>query len=159
MGFLQGKRALIVGVASNRSIAWGIAKAMHREGAELAFTYQTDKLKPRVESIAEATGSKIVIPCDVAFDDQIDLRERLQGLWRYRAVVALGTLLGASAALIWGLTTPRTYAAQVALVVNQSKLDDRTGQPMMSVATFRPYIENASLAQKVIQEFGLHDPP
>ena len=52
MGFLQGKRALIVGVASNRSIAWGIAKAMHREGAELAFSYPTEKLKPRVEKFA-----------------------------------------------------------------------------------------------------------
>jgi len=72
MGFLAGKRALIVGVASPRSIAWGIAEAMHEQGAELAFTYQTDKLKPRVESIAEATGADIVIPCDVAFDDQID---------------------------------------------------------------------------------------
>jgi enoyl-[acyl-carrier protein] reductase I len=71
MGFLAGKRALIVGVASPRSIAWGIAEAMHEQGAELAFTYQTDKLKPRVESIAEATGSNIVIPCDVAFDEQI----------------------------------------------------------------------------------------
>ena len=72
MGFLAGKRALIVGVASNRSIAWGIAEAMHEQGAELAFTYQTDKLKPRVESIAEATGSNIVIPCDVALDEQIE---------------------------------------------------------------------------------------
>ena len=72
MGFLAGKRALIVGVASPRSIAWGIAEAMHEQGAELAFTYQTDKLKPRVECIAEATGSNIVIPCDVAFDEQID---------------------------------------------------------------------------------------
>ncbi len=53
MGFLAGKRALIVGVASPRSIAWGIAEAMHEQGAELAFTYQTEKLKPRVESIAE----------------------------------------------------------------------------------------------------------
>jgi enoyl-[acyl-carrier protein] reductase I len=72
MGFLAGKRALIVGVASPRSIAWGIAEAMHEQGAELAYTYQTDKLKPRVESIAAATGSDIVIPCDVAFDEQID---------------------------------------------------------------------------------------
>jgi len=82
MGFLAGKRALIVGVASPRSIAWGIAEAMHEQGAELAFTYQTDKLKPRVESIAEATGSNIVIPCDVAFDDQIDgLFAELRNHW------------------------------------------------------------------------------
>jgi len=71
MGFLAGKRALIVGVASNRSIAWGIAEAMHEQGAELAFTYQTDKLKPRVDSIAELTGSRIVLPCDVASDYEI----------------------------------------------------------------------------------------
>jgi enoyl-[acyl-carrier protein] reductase I len=82
MGFLAGKRALIVGVASPRSIAWGIAEAMHEQGAELAFTYQTDKLKPRVESIAEATGSSIVLPCDVAFDDQIDgLFAELRNHW------------------------------------------------------------------------------
>ena len=72
MGFLQGKRALIVGVASKRSIAWGIAEAMHREGAEMAFTYQTERLKSRVEQIAEICESDIMIPCDVAFDDQIE---------------------------------------------------------------------------------------
>ena len=82
MGFLAGKKALIVGVASARSIAWGIAEAMHREGAELAFTYQTDKLKSRVDKIAEETGSKIVLPCDVAFDDQIDdVFEQLGKQW------------------------------------------------------------------------------
>jgi Enoyl-[acyl-carrier-protein] reductase (NADH) len=51
MGFLQGKRILIVGLASNRSIAWGIAQAMHREGADLAFTYQNEKLRGRVEKM------------------------------------------------------------------------------------------------------------
>lgn len=71
MGFLNGKRALIVGVASPRSIAWGIAEAMHEQGAELAFTYQNDKLKSRVEKIADETGSSIVIPCDVASDEEI----------------------------------------------------------------------------------------
>jgi len=72
MGILNGKRALIVGVASPRSIAWGIAEAMHREGAELAFTYQTEKLKSRVDKIAEQTGSKLVMELDVAHDEQID---------------------------------------------------------------------------------------
>ena len=66
MGFLDGKRALIVGLASNRSIAWGIAQAMHREGAELAFTYQNDKLKSRVEKMADECGSKLTFPCDVS---------------------------------------------------------------------------------------------
>ncbi|MBT3505980.1 MAG: enoyl-ACP reductase [Piscirickettsiaceae bacterium] len=74
MGFLQGKRVLIVGVASPRSIAAGIALAMAREGAEIAFTYQNDKLKSRVEKIAEQCGSDsaLIFPCDVASDDQID---------------------------------------------------------------------------------------
>lgn len=72
MGFLAGKRALIVGVASDRSIATGIANAMHREGAELAFTYQTDKLKGRVDKLAEKLGSQLTFPCDVASDDEID---------------------------------------------------------------------------------------
>lgn len=72
MGFMQNKRALIVGVASNRSIAYGIAEAMRREGAEIALTYQNDKLKERVEKLAEELGAKIVLPCDVASDEQID---------------------------------------------------------------------------------------
>lgn len=71
MGFMQGKRVLIVGLASNRSIAWGIAQAMHREGAELAFTYQNDKLKSRVEEMAAECGSNIVVECDVSYDDHI----------------------------------------------------------------------------------------
>jgi enoyl-[acyl-carrier protein] reductase I len=72
MGFLHDKRALIVGIASQRSIAWGIANAMHREGAQLAFTYQNDRLKDRVEEAANTFGSNIVLPCDVAEDTQID---------------------------------------------------------------------------------------
>ena len=72
MGLLEGKRALVVGVASNRSIAWGIAKAMQREGAELALTYQNEKLKARVEKFADELNSEIpVVPCDVANDDEI----------------------------------------------------------------------------------------
>ncbi len=78
MGFMQGKKALIVGVASNRSIAWGIAKAMHREGAEIALTYQGDKLKGRAEKFATELGSDITIPCDVSSDDEI--RETFKSL-------------------------------------------------------------------------------
>jgi enoyl-[acyl-carrier protein] reductase I len=72
MGFLQDKRILITGVASNRSIAWGTARAMSREGAQLAFSYQTEKLRPRVEKLAAELGSDIVLPLDVASDQQID---------------------------------------------------------------------------------------
>ncbi|GAB6034159.1 enoyl-ACP reductase FabI [Galenea microaerophila] len=72
MGFLTGKRALIVGVANNKSIAYGIAKQMHAQGAEIALTYQNDKLKGRVEKIAEELDSKIVLPLDVTSDEQIE---------------------------------------------------------------------------------------
>ena len=71
MGFLAGKRALIVGVATDRSIAWGIAQAMHREGAELAFTYPHDRMKERVVPLAESLGSKLTMQLDVTVDDQI----------------------------------------------------------------------------------------
>ena len=74
MGFLAGKRILIVGVASKLSIASGIAAAMHREGAELAFTYQNEKLKGRVEGFAADWGSSadLCFPCDVANDADIE---------------------------------------------------------------------------------------
>lgn len=71
MGFLSGKKILIAGLISNKSIAAGIAEAMHREGAELAFTYQTEKFKERVQDLAAQWNSKIVIPCDVASDEEI----------------------------------------------------------------------------------------
>lgn len=72
MTFLTGKRILVTGVASNRSIAYGIAHAMHREGAELAFTYQHNKLQARVEKFAADFKSRIVLPCDVAKDASIE---------------------------------------------------------------------------------------
>jgi len=82
MGFLSGKRALIVGLASNRSIAYGIAQAMHREGCELAFTYQNEKLQGRVEKMAAEMDSEITMPCDVASDEQIEaVFTRLDDFW------------------------------------------------------------------------------
>jgi enoyl-[acyl-carrier protein] reductase I len=85
MGFLKGKKILIVGVASNRSIAWGTAHAMAQQGAEIAFTYQTEKLQKRVVDLAQKVGSDIVLPCDVGDDAQIEavfdaLGERWDGL-------------------------------------------------------------------------------
>jgi enoyl-[acyl-carrier protein] reductase I len=71
MGILSGKRALIVGVATDRSIAWGIAQAMHEHGATLAFTYGNEKLRERVEPLAASVGSKIVLPMDVTVDSQV----------------------------------------------------------------------------------------
>jgi len=82
MGFMTGKRALIVGVASERSIAWGIAKAMHREGAQLALTYQTEKLKSRVDKCAAMVDSDLVLPLDVCDDEQIeDVFSQLGNRW------------------------------------------------------------------------------
>lgn len=82
MGFLSGKRALITGVASDRSIATGIAEAFKREGAELAFTYQGERLKSRVEAFAASLGSTIVLPLDVAEDAQIDeVMQELRAQW------------------------------------------------------------------------------
>jgi enoyl-[acyl-carrier protein] reductase I len=72
VGFLAGKRALIVGLASERSIAHGIAQAMHREGAELAFTYQNDRLRERVLEMAQGFDAKFTLPMDVASDAEIE---------------------------------------------------------------------------------------
>lgn len=72
MGFLAGKRILILGLLSNRSIAYGIARACHAQGAELAFTYQNDRFKGRITDMAAEFGSSLVFPCDVAEDEQID---------------------------------------------------------------------------------------
>ncbi len=87
MGFMAGKKALIVGVASDRSIATGIAEAFVREGADVAFTYQNDKLRGRVEKLAERLGQDtgLLFPCDVTSDDEIagvfaELGERWDGL-------------------------------------------------------------------------------
>lgn len=82
MGFLDNKKALIVGVASNRSIAWGIAQAMHAQGAELAFTYQNDRLQSRVEKLAKQCDSEITLPCDVSSDENItQLFSQLGNSW------------------------------------------------------------------------------
>ena len=72
MGFLAGKRLLITGVLNNRSIAYGIARACHREGAELAFSYQGERFKDRITEFAAEFGSQLVFDCDVADDAQIE---------------------------------------------------------------------------------------
>lgn len=71
MAFLSGKRILVTGLLSNRSIAWGIAKAARREGAELAFTYQNERFKDRVTDMARELGSDLVFPCEVTSDEEI----------------------------------------------------------------------------------------
>ncbi|HZN25195.1 MAG TPA: SDR family oxidoreductase [Burkholderiales bacterium] len=72
MGFLAGKKILVTGLLSERSIAYGIARAMRREGAELAFTYQGETVRKRVEKLAPEFESEIVLPCDVSSDAEVD---------------------------------------------------------------------------------------
>jgi enoyl-[acyl-carrier protein] reductase I len=82
MGFLAGKKILITGVLSNRSIAYGIARACHREGATLAFTYVGERFKERVSELAADFDCKLVFPCDVGDDAEIAaLFEQLKGSW------------------------------------------------------------------------------
>jgi enoyl-[acyl-carrier protein] reductase I len=112
MGFLSGKRALIVGVASDRSIAWGIAEAMHREGAELAFTYANDKLKERVDTLAGSIGSKIILPLDVTVDAQIDAAfESLKREWGHLDIVIHCVAFAPREALAGGFTQSTTREA------------------------------------------------
>ena len=88
MGFLAGKRALITGIASERSIAWGIARAMAGQGAELALTYQNEKLQPRVEKFAKKLNASFVAPCDVSTDSEIEvLLDTVQNHWNSMDIV------------------------------------------------------------------------
>ncbi|NOY66099.1 MAG: enoyl-ACP reductase [Gammaproteobacteria bacterium] len=88
MGILSGKNALIVGCASSRSIAWGIAQALHREGADLAFTYQNEKLQDRVEKLAAQCDSEVTLPCDVSDDTQINaVFEHLDDYWDHLDII------------------------------------------------------------------------
>ncbi len=82
MGMFDGKKVLVLGVANERSIAWGIAEALHKEGAELAFNYLNEALERRVRPLADSLGCKNVLPCDVQHDDQIDsMFEELKSRW------------------------------------------------------------------------------
>lgn len=79
---MAGKKGLIMGVANDRSIAWGISKAVHAQGAELAFTYQGEALEKRVRPLAESMGSDMVIPCDVTSDEDLDRTfEEIEAKW------------------------------------------------------------------------------
>ncbi len=82
MGFLAGKRLLITGVLNNRSIAYGVARACHREGAALAFSYQGERFKERITEFAAEFGSTLIFDCDVGSDEQIAaLADGLQQAW------------------------------------------------------------------------------
>ena len=84
-GILSGKRGLIMGVANDHSIAWGIAQTLSEQGAELAFTYQGETLERRVRPLAESLGSKLIIPCDVLSKESMDNA--------FQTIVSTGTSL------------------------------------------------------------------
>lgn len=82
MGMLDGKKGVIFGVANERSIAWAIARALHQEGAELAFTYAGEILEKRVRPLAGSIGAKVILPCDVTKDEEIDqVFQTLKAQW------------------------------------------------------------------------------
>ena len=82
MGLMDGKRGIVFGVANDKSIAWGIAQQLHAAGAELAFTYLNEALEKRVRPLAESLDANIILPCDVASDEQIEaVFEDLQKQW------------------------------------------------------------------------------
>ena len=136
MGFMTGKRALIVGVASDRSIAWGIAQAMHREGAELAFTYVNDKFKDRVAPLAESLGSKLVVQMDVTNDAEIDAAfGAIKNAWGSLDVVVHAVAYAPREALAGGFTESTSREAfKVAHDVSSYSLTAlaRAAQPLMA---------------------------
>jgi enoyl-[acyl-carrier protein] reductase I len=135
MGILEGKRALIVGVASNRSIAWGVAQAMHAQGAELAFTYQNDRLGERVRALAQGVGSHITLPCDVSQDAEIErLFTDLDTRWDHLDIivhaVAFAPREALSGAFLDGLTREAYATAHDVSAYSFAALA-RAGRPRM----------------------------
>jgi enoyl-[acyl-carrier protein] reductase I len=109
MGFLSGKKILVTGLLSNRSIAYGIAKAAQREGAELAFTYAGERFKDRVGGLAREFDTDLVLPCDVASDEQIaalfgELGKRWDGLDGLVHAIAFAPREAISGEFLDGLT-------------------------------------------------------
>jgi enoyl-[acyl-carrier protein] reductase I len=136
MGFLSGKRALIVGVASDRSIAWGIAQAMHAQGAELAFSYVNEKFKDRVQPLAESLGSKICVQLDVTNDGEIDAAfAALKKEWGSLDILVHAVAYAPREALAGGFTESTSREAfKVAHDVSSYSLTAlaRAAQPLMA---------------------------
>jgi enoyl-[acyl-carrier protein] reductase I len=136
MGFLAGKKALIVGLATDRSIAWGIAQAMRREGAELAFSYQNDRIKDRVVELAASLGSCPVMPMDVGVDGEIEAAfARLKDEWQTLDAIVHSVAYAPREALTGGFvesTTRESFA--VAHDVSSYSLTAlaRAGLPLMA---------------------------
>lgn len=135
MGFLAGRKVLIVGLATERSIAWGIAQAMHREGAELAFSYQNERLGERVIELAQRLGSPLVLPMDVGNDAEIDAGfSRLGAEWGALDVIVHSVAYAPREALAGGFVEATTREAfAVAHDISSYSLTAlaRAGLPLM----------------------------
>ena len=104
-GLVQGKKALVVGVASERSLAWAVAQALAREGADLAFSYQGERLGERVRALASEVGSTVVEPCDVSRDEDIDaLARAIAGRWDRLDILVHAVAFAPREALAGGFT-------------------------------------------------------
>lgn len=136
MGFLAGKRALIVGLATERSIAHGIALAMRREGAELAFTYQNERLRERVVELATEMGSALTVAMDVASDDEIrGAFEQLRRTWDGLDIVVHSVAFAPREALAGGFVDSTSREAfKVAHDISSYSLTAlaREARPMMA---------------------------
>ena len=135
MGFLAGKKALIVGLATNRSIAFGISEAMRREGAELAFSYQNDRIKDRVVELAEGLDSKLVMPMDVGVDAEIEAAfTKLRSEWASLDIIVHSVAFAPREALTGGFVEATTRESfSVAHDVSSYSLTAlaRAGLPLM----------------------------
>jgi enoyl-[acyl-carrier protein] reductase I len=135
MGFLAGKKVLIVGLATERSIAWGISQAMQREGAELAFTYQNERIKDRVVELATRLGSTLVMPMDVGIDAEINAAfARLRAEWGALDVIVHSVAYAPREALTGGFVEATSREAfAVAHDVSSYSLTAlaRAGLPLM----------------------------
>lgn len=135
MGFLAGKKVLIVGLATDRSIAWGISQAMQREGAELAFTYQNERIKDRVLELSNQLGSQLVMPMDVGIDAEIDAAfALLRAEWGALDVIVHSVAYAPREALTGGFVAATTREAfAVAHDVSSYSLTAlaRAGLPLM----------------------------
>jgi len=136
VGFLAGKRALIVGLATERSIAFGIASAMRREGAELACSYQNDRLKDRVAEMAQGFGAELVLPMDVAQDAEIDSAfQRIASTWGSLDIIVHSVAFAPREQLAGGyLDSVTREGFQIAHDVSSYSLAAlaRAGRPLMA---------------------------
>ncbi len=131
MGFLAGKRALIVGLATDRSIAWGIAQAMHREGAELAFSY-IDRMSDRVIPLAKELGSDVTFPMDVTSDEQVaDGFKALKSRWDHFDILVHAVAFAPREAMTGGFTQATTRESfRMALDISAYSLTSLTRESL-----------------------------